>query len=215
MERIFTPTRTPAFAACRYEGPAQRAWEDPEVAAFISKAAKATVARPEAAVEASLLSMLLQRGARRVEQPVCLAGCPLQVPLPISASGVDPVLSTSGHLDVLSRLGRGGQGLRLYELKRPSAPVGHALDQAVAYAAALRFVLSQGPQSLGWWQLIGFGGIPRRMPVIQAVTLVKDSQRNRELLAGAKERLDQSKAEGIDQGTFYYPEPPARFQVLV
>jgi hypothetical protein len=44
---------------------------------------------------------------------------------------------------VLARLGCGGKGLRVYELNAPNADVSGALDQAVAYVAALRFALTQ------------------------------------------------------------------------
>jgi hypothetical protein len=218
IDRIFTPTDTSAFSGCRYAPPAIRPWEDPEVARFIARAAEVKPPRPEASVEASFLSMLLRRGERpselRLEQPVCLAGCPLQIPLPISASRKNMIPSESGHLDVLTRLGRGGKGLRLYELKRPGAPVARALDQAVTYAGALRVLLTQEWDALPWWQLIGFSSIPRRTPGIQAVTLVQDSRRNRETMAAAMARLSREPAPGITLGTFYYPDPPRPFRVL-
>jgi parallel beta-helix repeat protein len=50
---------------------------------------------------------------RGEQQPVCLAGLPFQVPLPVTASGGSPRLG-DGHIDVLARLGRGGKGLRVY-----------------------------------------------------------------------------------------------------
>jgi hypothetical protein len=214
VERLFTPTDTALFSGCQYGPPAVRPWEDPEVAGYIARAAKVKVSRPEASVESSFLSMLLRRGGRLLERPVCLAGCPLQIPLPISASGEKAVLSPKGHLDVLSRLGRGGKGLRLYELKAPGASVAHALDQAVAYAAALRVLLSQEGHSLPWWRLIGFRAKPRHALKLEVVTLVQDSPRNRKTLDAAKQRLSRELPRDIKLGTCYYPEPPAPFRVL-
>lgn len=213
VERVFTLTDRDVFSRCRYEPPLTRSWNDPEVAKYIERSAEIQASRPEAAVEASFLS-LLGRGERALERPVCLAGCPLQIPLPISASGEEPVLSPSGHLDVLARLGRGGKGLRLYELKRPGASVAHALDQAVAYAAALRVLLTQEDQALPWWRIIGFGSVPRRFPALQAATLVQDSPKNRETVGRALERLSREADPGIKLGAYYYSVPPLPFRVF-
>jgi hypothetical protein len=146
---------------------------------------------------------------RGEQQPVCLAGLPYQVPLPVCASGPKTEVG-DGHIDVLARLSRGGKKLRVYEIKAPEADVRHALGQAVAYVAALKFVLTQeGGAVEQWWRLIGFRAKPRRMSAFEAFALVADTPRNRSAVEAIIDRLSCSNKEGITPDAMYYHRTPS------
>jgi hypothetical protein len=140
----------------------------------------------------------------RYQKPVCLGGMPLQVPMPIAASGRGPKLG-NGHIDVLARLGRGGKGLRVYEVKAPGVRAESALDQAACYLAALDFVLwaqPDGEARKAWWRFIGFSGTPTRPPRLEVCAVVEDSKANRMLLDEAKKRL--ASANGLVASAVVY-----------
>lgn len=205
----FVPSNRTWIKNCGIDDVAEQEWSSPAVAKYI-KAAEACAAqvkgRPEAKVESAfILEMKGPRGEwRREQQPVCLAGLPLQLPLPVSASGPRPVPRV-GHIDVLARLGRGGKRLRVYELKAPKAGVSDALDQAVAYVAALRFVLNQEDEAVkAWWTMIGFSAPPRRKPAFEAFAFVADTPKNRKAMVAAKERLCSANRHGVKLDAMYY-----------
>lgn len=84
---------------------------------------------------------------------------------------------------------------RLFEVKGPNAPdVGHALNQAVAYCAALRFLLEESPaaESEMLYRALGFRKTPRRHPRVEAVAVVRDTQANRIRISKAADRLGAS-----------------------
>jgi hypothetical protein len=113
---------------------------------------------------------------------------------------------------VLARLGRGGKGLRVYELKAPEASVGEvrgALDQAVTYVAALKHLLGQGSASRPWWTLIGFRGRPAREPSFEAFAVVADTSRNREAMQAARDRLGTPNSQRIELCALYYARTPS------
>ncbi len=122
-----------------------------------------------------------------------------------------------GHIDVLARLGRGGKGLRVYELKAPKADASGALDQAVAYVAALRFVLDQEDDAVkAWWTLIGFSAPPRRKPDFEAFAFVADTPKNVKAVNAAIERLNSANADGIKLDAMYYQwYPRGRLEIKV
>lgn len=204
--RSFAPSNRRLFASCGFDDVAGQKWSSPAVAKYI-KAAEAIAAqvkgRPEAEVESALILEMKRPGGewRGEQQPVCLAGLPLQLPLPVSASGA---AFGDGHIDVLARLGRGGKGLRVYELKAPKADASGALDQAVAYVAALKFVLAQEVAVEAWWRLIGFSAPPRRMPAFEAFAFVADTPKNRKAMDAAIERLCSENRHGVVLGAMYY-----------
>jgi hypothetical protein len=219
--RSFAPSNRGLFGRCGFDDATRQKWSSPAVAKYI-KAAEAIAAkgkgRPEADVESALiLQMKRTRGEWRGEQqPVCLAGLPLQLPTPVSASGANPVPRV-GHIDVLARLGRGGKKLRVYELKAPNAGASRALDQAVAYVAALRFVLAQKDEAVkAWWALIGFSAPPRRMPDFEAFAFVADTLKNIEAVDAAIERLNFANAHSVVLGAMYYQRSPSgRLEIRV
>lgn len=209
--RSFQPRNGRLFGSCGFEEAAGREWAHPAVATYIKAAAEVAShekGRPEANVESALIGRMNRRdGEWRDGRPVCLAGLPLQIPMPVSASRGKPVLG-DGHIDVLARLGRGGQGLRVYELKAPKADAKCALDQAVAYLAALKFVLAQEGASMCWWRLIGFSAPPTRRTKFEACAFVADTLRNRMVMAGAKKRLDARNSDDIVLDCQYYRRSP-------
>ena len=102
-------------------------------------------------IEADLLSAMSKRRPGRQDavmehQPVLypLRGLPFQFPMPIGARDCPALGKAAGHIDVLARAGRGGRCLRVFEVKGPNAlDVPQALNQAVTYCAALRFLLEE------------------------------------------------------------------------
>lgn len=206
--RSFAPSNCGLFGGCGFDDAARQEWSSPAVAEYI-KAAENIAARgkgrPEAEVESALIFKMKQPGGewRGEQQPVCLAGLPFQLPLPVSASGADLKVG-NGHIDVLARLGRGGRGLRVYKLKAPKADASGALDQAVAYVAALKFVLAQKVAAEAWWRLIGFSSPPRRKPAFEAFAFVADTPKNRNAMVAAKERLCSANKHGVKLGAMYY-----------
>jgi hypothetical protein len=209
------------FGGRSFDDVAGQEWSSPAVAKYI-KGAEAVAAqrkvRPEAKVESALILKMKRPGCewRGEQQPVCLAGLPFQLPLPVSASRADPVLG-DGHIDVLGRLGRGGKGLRVYELKAPRAGASGALDQAVAYVAALKFVLTQEEVAAeAWWRTIGFSARPRRMPAFEAFAFVADTPKNRKAMDAAIERLYSANRHGVVLDAMYYQQPSSdRLEIRV
>lgn len=217
----FVPSKRKWIENCGLDDVTGQKWSSSAVAKYIKAAeeiAAQTRERPEAEVESALILKMKRPGGewRGEQQPVCIAGLPLQLPLPVSASGANPVPG-NGHIDVLARLGRGGKGLRVYELKAPKADVRGALDQAVAYVAALRFVLNQKNEAVkAWWKLIGFSAPPRRMPDFEAFAFVADTAKNIKAVDAAIERLDSANAHGVVLGAMYYQRSPSnRLEIRV
>jgi hypothetical protein len=195
-------------------------WSHAAVADYIEAASKELGApavktdrkvqrRPEADVESAFLRALLttRDSWRGTQQPVCLKGMPLQVAVPISASDTPKI--GDGHIDVLARLGRGGKGLRVYEVKAPEASGDTALHQAVAYAATLRFLLTNNQAAPRWWTFLGWDHAPKKLPRFEAFAVVADTKRNRELVAAARQQLGvestgTGNTPGIHFGALFY-----------
>ena len=105
-----------------------------------------------------------------------------------SRSGPMPVRGAADHVDVLARQGR-GRALRVFDVKRIAAgDVKHALDQAVAYCAAIQFMLKadlSGPLR----SLMGFKRDAVRLPALEAVAVVNDTRENRDAIQASARRL--------------------------
>src|SRR5204863_44774 len=150
-------------------------WRHRSVRQYLEAAAGRIRQRPrEAYIESAFLAELaVSRGPKqdllRKHQPVRLGRLPFQFPLPVSGRAEPrlPRRAAAGHVDVLAR---GAGGLRVFEVKRPGADdAGHALAQAVAYAAALRLLLSKRPEV--YLPMLGYSSA-RRSLRIDAVALV-------------------------------------------
>ncbi len=212
-KRTFAPSNRRLFEHCDYDKVRGLEWEDSAVARFIKACVDAIdsnevrTARPEASVESDLIFRMKSGrvGPWRFQQPVCLAGMPLQVLMPITASRSEPMLG-DGHIDVLARLGRGGKGLRVYEVKAPGARVENALNQAVAYSVALKFLLTQDDAVArrAWWRLLEFSKQPNHMPRLEAFAYVADNPENRSRLEKACRRLATANRENIVVGAMFY-----------
>jgi hypothetical protein len=151
----------------------------------------------EAEVESALLLELSKTSRRSgkpplllLHQPVKLAKLPFQFPLPISARKEPRVAGgkNAGHADVIARARTAGRlRIRLFELKqRGAADIDHALDQAVAYCAALDHLATNHPQICG--PALGFGGAMRALR-LDAVAFVPDSESSRYDVHAAARRL--------------------------
>jgi len=107
--------------------------------------------------------------------PVKVAKCPLQFPLPLSASKGYPVLKF-GHIDILARRGYPRNvKLSVWELKSPGV-LSHAMKQAYIYALTLRHIL-KSRHGKEWYRLCGFSSnVPAKLQIeaVVAITEGKD-----------------------------------------
>jgi hypothetical protein len=191
-ERHFTPQNLEhLFDGKRAE------WREPRVRRYLEQVKDYVAGRHrESEVEAALLVEMSRSEAATKprlllqHQPVKLAGLPFQFPLPVVArSLVELVTSIPGHIDVLARAGHGGGWLRVFEVKKESAPdVAHALDQAITYCAALEHLLLTHPTT--YWAALGYSA-PRPTVNIAPVAFAHDSPRVRTTIAAAAARLAQ------------------------
>jgi hypothetical protein len=109
-------------------------------------------------------------------QPVKVAQCPLQFPLPVSASKGSPVL-TYGHIDILARRGYGRNvKLSVWELKSPGV-LSHAVKQAYIYALTLRHIL-KSRHGKEWYRLCGFSSnVPAKLHIEAVVAITEDKKK--------------------------------------
>lgn len=152
-------------------------------------------------------------GSMRNIQPVLLAGCPFQFPLPFSGNTGEPVRK-NGNIDILARRGSGkGTKISVWELKKPGTTA-HAIEQAYIYTVTLIKML-RSSSGLFWYQdILGFSGnIPKSLVIecVVAVSLGKGRP-------SFEEKLRKFKVENMlpvhnDRIEFYiahYEENPLR-----
>jgi hypothetical protein len=111
-------------------------------------------------------------------RPVTIGGCPLQFPVPISASTGRPEKS-KGNIDILARHQDKDNKTRLsvWELKKPNA-YNHAASQAYIYALTLLQVLRHENGSR-WYKLFGYKSpIPKSIE-IEAVVAITSNQKEK------------------------------------
>ena len=108
--------------------------------------------------------------------PVKVANCPLQFPLPLSASKGYPVLQF-GHIDILARRGYPRNvKLSVWELKSPGV-LSHAVEQAYIYALTLRHIL-KSPHGKEWYKLCGFtSNVPAKLHIEAVVAITEDKKK--------------------------------------
>jgi hypothetical protein len=165
-------------------------WHGPEAVAFrrhfkdlaSSTGGKPKVQSPEHRVEAKFLQEMLKGSGKfgvpdlRI-QPVMIGACPLQFPLPISASSGCPK-EGNGHIDILARrLGAGNKRrLSVWELKKPET-YGQAASQAYIYARTLLHVLRDTKNGQEWYKVFGYKGqLPRSLELEAVVAITRDQE---------------------------------------
>ena len=175
-------------------------WRDRRVRIYLDRAASRIAGEyREAEAESALLVELAKRDGRRKQplllghQPVRIAGLPFQFPLPLRVRGSLRLAkgNAAGHVDVLARTRR---GLRVIEVKKPGVKdADHALSQAVAYAATLRYLLQLAPSRHVYFRLLGYS-TPRNSLPMEAVALVHESAR--------KQATEEAKRLGSENDHF-------------
>jgi len=192
-ERMFTPKHIKQhFTGC-WTSKTPLPWEHPEVRHYLqhasAKALEGDLADRECGVEAALIQEL-RDGNLCHNAPILFptkSGVPYQFPVPITARGCVQAAGGrhAGHIDILARHGRGRTSrLRVLEVKKPDADdAAHALDQAVAYAAALHALLGRSSK---YRMLFGY---PQYTPQLEATAVVADAAIIRREIAAARERL--------------------------
>jgi len=227
-DRPFTPlNRESVFPGCwKANDATSLPWTHPSVRRYLERAEEvartSAVATREAAVEAATIRSI--RSDRRqwrhqalVRYPARTSlGVPYQLPVPIRARGGAGGLlgDGAGHTDLLTRKGLGRSSrLRVLELKGPRAgDVATSLDQAVAYATALRTLMNRGE----WYpRLLGY---PNYVPPLEATAVVADSERARAEVGDALDGLSRSMGTFPElrlSALFYRWEPAASGRIEV
>jgi len=108
--------------------------------------------------------------------PVTVATCPLQFPLPVSASTGYPVLNF-GHIDILARRGYARNvRLSVWELKRPGT-LSHAVKQVYIYTLTLRHIL-KSRHGKEWYILCGLASnVPAKLHIEAVVAITEDKEK--------------------------------------
>jgi len=111
-------------------------------------------------------------------RPVTIGGCPLQLPVPVSAHTGRPQKS-KGNIDILAR--HRGQNnrtrLSVWELKKPNT-YNHAASQAYIYALTLLQVLRHTKKGPKWYKLFGYNRpIPKRIEIEAVVAITYDQEK--------------------------------------
>ncbi|MGY5881924.1 MAG: hypothetical protein RTV31_16880 [Candidatus Thorarchaeota archaeon] len=129
-------------------------------------------------------------------QPITIGRCPLQFPVPISASTGQPKKS-KGNIDILARhLARNNKTkLSVWELKGPNKYAAAAF-QACIYAFTLRHILRHTKKGPEWYKLFGYSSsMPKRLE-IEAVVAITNDQRNKFL----KEKNELQRSTSFEIG---------------
>jgi hypothetical protein len=198
-DRPFTPLNLEIFQGCWEASDATSLqWTDRPVRRYLECAERVArtsgMATREAAVQAATIRSIKTSGEWDFQALVAYPartsmGLPYQLPVPIRARGGARALvgRGAGHIDLLTRVSQPEHRLRVLELKRPTATdVSTSLEQAVAYAAALRIQMSQGT----WYpRLIGYSNAP---PPLEATAVVADTEEARAEIRDSLEGLIQS-----------------------
>ncbi len=162
-------------------------------------------------IEAIFLEQMADSSKRKFNdtlkniQPVLLAGCPFQMPVPISGNTGVPT-ATKGNIDIVARRRVGNRTrISIWELKRPGVTV-NAAEQAYIYAVTLLKMLREKESGHIWYKdIFGFGGkIPDRL-TIECVVAVSLEGRKKEKFSAQLRRFvaENSFKVGSDSIEFY------------
>lgn len=151
-------------------------------------------------------------------QPVLLAGCPFQFPLPISGNTGKPQ-PKNGHIDILARRGTGkGTRISIWELKKPGTTA-HAIEQAYIYSVTLIKMLRSTSGAFWYQNIIGFKGkVPNKLVIESVIAVCIKTEPGRLAFTS---KLQKFKAENslkvgnndtIKLYVAYYEEEPLRVE---
>jgi len=191
-------TFKPKGKHCEYFPRNSAPWESDKVRQYLEDLRSCIPRGAREAEVESLLLLEMSKGAKSEgkpdrllwHQPVKLAKLPFQFPLPIGPRKELQIAggSSAGHADVIARARTASrQRVRIFEVKKAAADdIGHALDQAVAYCAALDHLVVHYPEI--YFSALGFSH-PRKTLRLDAVAFVPNSKTNRHLIQVAANRL--------------------------
>ncbi len=142
---------------------------------------KARVRSEEHRIEAMFLAQMAENTSEKFNgtlkniQPVLLADCPFQLPVPISGNTGEPV-EKRGNIDIVARRRVGNRTrLSIWELKRPGITA-HAIEQAYIYGVTVLKMLRAKDSGLIWYKYVfGFNGkMPDKLAIecVVAVSLI-------------------------------------------
>ena len=161
-----------------------RPWRDPDAANFRkhfkSLGSKQRGHSPEHRIEAKILEQMAGctsekfNGRLKNIQPVLIAGCPFQMPVPISGNTGEPIRK-KGNIDIVARRRVGNRTrLSIWELKRPGV-TSSAIEQAYIYGVTVLKMLREKEYGHIWYrEIFGFNGkMPDRLTIecVVAVSL--------------------------------------------
>lgn len=177
-------------------------WRDREAKKFRKHfkhpGSKWRVHSPEHRIEAIFLQQMADSsshifsGAQRNNiQPVLLAGCPFQLPVPISGNTGGPVRK-QGNIDIVARRRVGNRTrLSIWELKRPGVTaqaIEQAYRQVYIYGVTVLKMLRAEESGHIWYKnVLGFNGkMPDRMTIECVVAVCLDDIKKAKALEGLR-----------------------------
>jgi len=142
-------------------------------------------------------------------RPITIGGCPLQFPVPISASKREPEKS-KGNIDILARhLGKNNKTrISVWELKKPNT-YNNAASQAYVYAFTLLQVLRHTKNASRWYKIFGYKSpIPKPIEIEAVVAITSDQRQkfNREKTKLEKDTSFEIDGDSIKLYAAYYME---------
>lgn len=194
---------------------------------FKNLKARKAVRSPEHRIESEFIKQMSSESSTKFEgslkniQPVLFAGCPFQLPLPISGNTGKPV-AKRGNIDIVARRGTGkGTRISIWELKRPGV-TGKSIEQAFIYGVTLIKMLRTAESGKLWYRdVFGFSGkLPEALIVecVIAVSLASEAKRSA-FVEKLQQFVEQNPAQqGNDKLKFciaFYEEDPLRISSFV
>ena len=176
-------------------------------------------------IESEFLKQMSNRTSKKFSgtlkgiQPVLLANCPFQLPLPISGNTGKPETG-KGSIDIVARRRVGNQiRISIWELKSPGVTA-HAIEQAYIYGVTLIKMLRSNESGKLWYRdVFGFTGKMPNKLTVECVVAVSLPERSKPAFAEKLRRFvkENSLQVGIDTIKLYvahYSEDPLRVCLL-
>lgn len=192
---------------------------------FQSLGASTHKVTPERAIESEFLTQMTDKESKKFAgtltgiQPVQLAKCRFQMPVPFSAHSGKPE-ATGGGIDILARR-RGGNKTRLsvWELKRPKEQNHYAIEQAYIYSVQLIKMLRVNDGSGNTWyrDIFGFNSdVPDKLE-IESVVAVNVNNKDEYLAKYQKFKAENPltiNGDAIKLFVAFYEENPLRMNFM-